>query len=197
MNMEKILELITLSKALGAALFLASIWLMTIIIKKQRHNLFRGMLFFLFMLLAFLYVTESDNSNLTLNGLIHQFFPTKPLELNYRTASFQKSDGTKEIVYYFDEPRPRLKVSLDDKGKYSHITNPESLNRVLRQLGLPEVKTGARELASITGSHLHGSIYQWRNYPHGLLTVEKTRYQNRDALVAYDCVAKISISPGY
>ncbi len=195
--MEKILEAITLSRALGAALFLASIWLVAIILKKQKHNLFRGILFFLFLLLAFLYVNESDSSKLTLNGLIHHYFPTKALELNYRTASFQRPNGTEETIYYFDDPRPPLKVSMDEQGKYSHITNPTSLNLVLKKLGLPEVKEGAPELASITGSNLHGSIYQWKNYPHGILTVEKARFQNRDALVAYDCIAKISVSPGY
>ncbi|NOR15302.1 MAG: hypothetical protein GQ544_06335 [Candidatus Aminicenantes bacterium] len=195
--MENILELITLSRALGAALVLASIWLMAIIIKKQRQHLFRGFMFFLVLLAAFLYVSNSDNSNLTINSLIHQLFPTKPLVLNYRTSSTEGAGGSDRIIYRFDDPRPRLEVSLDDKGKYSHITNPESLNRILRKLGLPEVKEGARELASITGTHLDGSIYLWKDYPRGILRVEKVRFQGRDTLVAYDCVAKIIVSSRY
>jgi hypothetical protein len=193
--MEKILAVITLSRILGVFLILASIWLLKIIIKKEKGTIASAILFFLFLLVSFLYVSGSKYSEFTLLDLHAQLFPQKSLLLNYHV----RKTGTPPhelTVYRFQEPRPPLKVVLDSRGKYSHIKDPGSLNRILKQLGLPEVKTGVPELSSITGSYIHASQYRWPDYPLGVLIVVKDRSQDRDAVIFYDSVIKISISSG-
>jgi len=194
--MEKILAAITLSKVLSVCLFLVSIWLITIIIKKEKHNFVRGILFFIFLLAALFFVNESDNKQLTLISLRDQFFPVKALELDYST-SIQGSGLNQETIYSFNEPRPIIQLSLDNQGEYFHITNPESVNRILKQLGLPLVDSGVPEFASLTGSFYHRGQYRWENYPRGVLTLSRTRCKNKETLRFYNCVVRISISTGH
>jgi hypothetical protein len=153
------------------------------------------MSFFLFILLVFFFVNKQEQGHLSLIELRNHYFPTKTLKLNYR-INHQGSGLSAFSVYTFDEPRPPLNVSLDNTGKYSHITNPRSVNRILKEIGLPLVETGVPELASITGSHFDRFKYRWENYPLGVLTLVKTRCQNRDTVNWYECVIKISISSG-
>lgn len=193
--MDKILHAITLSRILVAAIFLTSFWLFKVIIKKEKYNFFRGILFFLFLLLAFLYVNDTQYGHLTLFGLYDQVFPAKPLELNYRTDVIGRPPNA-VTTFTFYMPRPSLNITMDKNGQYFHINNPRKVNLILSQLGLPLVQTGVPELASLTGSQAHRSQYRWENYPLGVLTLVKTRCQNRDSVQFYDCVIKISITSG-
>jgi len=190
--MEAILEYLTLTKIIGVLLFLASFWLLRIILKNDRRNLFRGVILFLFFLMVLLYVHQSDAHKLTVADVRDMVFPERPLELNYYVRQ-GKGSASNITTYYFEGPQPRLKLTLDVNGKHLHITNPDSLNKVLNALRLPEVKTGARELVSITGSQLHASLYRWDDYPRGTLIVEKTIYQNRETLESYPCISSIQI----
>ena len=190
--MEAILEYLTLTKIIGVLLFLASFWLLRIILRNDRRNLFRGVILFLFFLTVLLYINQSDKHKISLADVRDMAFPEQPLELDYYVIQ-GKGNASGITTYYFRNPQPRLKVKVDDNGKHLHITNPDSLNRVLSALKLPEVKTGARELASITGSQLHASLYRWEDYPLGILIVEKTIYQNRETLESFPCISNIQI----
>ncbi len=190
--MEGILEYLSLTKVIGVLLFLASLWLLRIILKNDRRNLFKGVILFLFFLMVLLYINQSDSRKLTFADVRDMVVPVRPLELNYLVRQ-GKGNASNITTYYFENPQPRLVLRLDNNGKYLHITNPDSLNRVLNALKLPEVKTGAQELVSITGSQLHASLYRWEDYPKGILIVEKTIYQNRATLESYPCIANIQI----
>ena len=53
--MQDILGQITLVNLLSVMLLIASVWLLIIIVKKKTGYMFRGMVFFLFVLLALIY----------------------------------------------------------------------------------------------------------------------------------------------
>ncbi len=190
--MEAILEFLTLSKVIGFFLFLASLWMIRIILRNERRLLFRGILLFLFFLLVMLYINQSDSRKLTVADVRDMIFTPRELDMHYRLVENAGSSGH-ITTYFFDAPQPPLAVSLDQDGKYLHINNPESLNRVLRALKLPEVTTGAQELASLTGSQRHVSLYRWEDYSLGILLVEKKVFQNRSTLDYYHCIANIQI----
>jgi len=190
--MEAVLEYLTLTKIIGIFLFLASLWLLRIFMKNDRRNLFRGVILFLFFLLVLLYLNQSDAKKLTIADARDMIFPVRALELNYRTVHGVGS-ASHITTYYFDDPPPRLALTLDDNGTHLHITNPASLNKVLRSLNLPEVTQGARELVTITGSQLHASLYRWEDYAMGTLIVGKKVHQNRSTLESYPCIANIQI----
>jgi hypothetical protein len=190
--MENVLDFLTLARVIGILLFFSSLWLARIFLKKDRRNFFRGMILFLFFLLVMIYINQNDRHTLTLGDLRDMVFPQHFKELNYRVVP---DTGTDQHIttYYFDNPKPKLSVVLDADGKHLHIRNPASLNKILNALGLPEVEEGAQELSSITGSKLDTSLYRWANYPLGILLVEKTIYQSRDAVQYYHAIANISI----
>ncbi len=190
--MERVLEFLTLARLIGILLFLSSLWLARIILKKDRRNFLRGVILFLFFLLVMIYINQNDRHTLTLGDLRDMVFPQYLKELNYRLVP---DTGTYQHIttYYFEDPKPKLSVVLDSDGKHLHLNDPSSLNRILKALGLPEVEEGAKELSSITGSKLDTSLYRWTNYPLGTLLVEKTIYQSRDAVKYYHAISNISI----
>ena len=190
--MEAVLEYLTLTKIIGILLFLASLWLLRIILKNDRRNLFRGVILFLFFLTVLLYINQTDTHKITVADIRDMVFPVHPLELNYIVRQ-GKGNASNITTYYFEDPQPRLNLTLDDNGTHLHITNPNSLNRVLNGLKLPIVKTGARELSSITGSHLDAMLYRWDDYALGTLIVAKTIYQNKETLESYPCVSNIQV----
>jgi hypothetical protein len=190
--MEAILGFLTLSRIIGLFLFLASIWLIRIIIRNERRNFFRGMMMFLFFLLVMLYINQSDSSKLTVADVRDMIFPSQIQDLNYRVVAGVGS-ANHITTYYFDDPRPRLSVTLDNAGKYLHLKSPDSLNKVLKTMKLPEVEEGAQELVSITGSQLHTSLYRWERYPLGTLIVERAVQQNKETLESYHVIGNIQI----
>jgi hypothetical protein len=190
--MEAILEYVTLTKIIGVLLFLASFWLLRIILKNDRRNLFRGIVLFLFFLTVLLYLNQSDIDRMSVADVRGMIFPERPLELNYYMKQ-GKGNASHITTYYFEDPQPRLKLTLGENGKYLHLTNPDSLNRVLAHLKLPLVKTGARELVSLTGSQLDAMLYRWDDYAMGTLIVEKTTYQNKETLESYPSISNIQI----
>jgi hypothetical protein len=190
--MEAVLEYLTLTKIIGLLLFLASLWLLRIILKNDRRNLFRGVILFLFFLTVLLYINQSDTYKITVADVRDMIFPVRPLELNYYVREGKGAAGN-ITTYYFEDPQPRLNLTLDANGTHLHITNPDSLNRVLSGLQLPLVKTGARELSSLTGSQLDAMLYRWDDYALGTLIVAKTIYQNKETLESYPCISNIQI----
>ncbi|MFQ5721627.1 MAG: hypothetical protein ACE5GI_03975 [Candidatus Aminicenantales bacterium] len=101
------------------------------------------------------------------------------------------------IRYVFQEPRPKLILSLDEKGKYLNLKDISPLNKVLKQLGLPPVNSGAPELASITGSRFDINHCRWDNYPKGILIIERTQCKNKKTYQTYHCLATLTIKHRY
>lgn len=193
--MPDFLGQITLVNILSVLLLVASVWLLIIIIQKRTGYMFRGMVFFLFVLLALIYFQQSDAKKYTLSDIRYALFPKKTMTLNYHTEEDSRV-GT-IIRYVFDEPKPRIPVSMDKSGKYFHITSTSVLNEILGRMRLPQVKKGAKELISITGSSSHKNLYRWEDYPRGILLLERTVCRNRETLETYNCLASITIRKKY
>jgi hypothetical protein len=193
--MQDLLEQITLVNILSVLLLIASIWLLVIIVQKKTGYMFRGMVFFLFVLLALIYFQQSDAQKFTISDIKYALFPKKSLTLNYHT----EEDSQRGTVarYVFDEPIPRIPVSMDADGKYFHITNIKVINEILSRMGLPQVKKGAQELISITGSISHKNLYRWDDYPKGILILERNICKNKQTLETFNCLATITIRQKY
>ncbi len=193
--MQDLLEQITLVNILSVLLLIASIWLLVIIVQKKTGYMFRGMIFFLFVLLALIYFQQSDAQKFTISDIKYALFPKKSLTLNYHT----EEDSQRGTVarYVFDEPIPRIPVSMDADGKYFHITNIKVINEILSRMGLPQVKKGAQELVSITGSTSHKNLYRWDDYPKGILILERNICKNKQTLETFNCLATITIRQKY
>jgi hypothetical protein len=193
--MQDLLEQITLVNILSVLLLIASIWLLVIIVQKKTGYMFRGMVFFLFVLLALIYFQQSDAKKYTISDIKSALFPKKSLTLNYHT----EEDSQRGTVarYVFDEPIPRIPVSMDADGKYFHITNIKAINEILSRMGLPQVKKGAQELVSITGSDSHKNLYRWDDYPKGILILERTICKNKQTLETFNCLVTITIRQKY
>ena len=193
--MQDLLGQITLVNILSVLLLIASIWLLVIIMQKKTGYMFRGMVFFLFVLLALIYFQQSDAKKYTLSDIKYALSPKKGLTLNYH-AEEDSQQGT-VIRYVFDEPMPKIPVSMDRNSKYFHITNITVINEILNQMRLPLLNKGAQELASITGSSTHKNLYRWEDYPRGILILERTLCKNRQTLETFNCLASLTIRSKY
>lgn len=193
--MQDLLGQITLVNILSVFLLIASIWLLVIIMQKKSGYMFRAMVFFLFVLLALIYFQQSDAKKYTIHDVKYALFPKKSLALNYHTEE-DSQQGT-IVRYVFDEPMPKIPVSMDKDGKYFHITNITVLNEILSRMGLPRVKKGARELVSITGSNSHKNLYHWDDYPRGVLVLERTICKNKQTLDTFNCLASLTVRKKY
>lgn len=185
---------IPLTAILSVLLFIASIWLLVIIIQKRSGYMFRAMVFFLFVLLALIYLQQSDAKKYTISDVKLALFPEKTPVYNYH---YEGDRGDIIASYFFNDPRPRLNLSMGSSGKYFHITDVSSVNRILRHLRLPKVKSGVRELASITGSDTDNFVYRWDDYPRGILIIYRTLCRTRETLETFNCLERIIIRKKY
>jgi hypothetical protein len=193
--MQEFLGQITLVNILSVLLLIASIWLLIIILQKRTGYMFRGMIFLLFVLLALIYFQQSNVNKFTLSDFRYVFSPKRSFTLNYRKDKDTHQDTIAR--YVFDDPKPRISVSMDANGKYFHITNITVINKILSRLGLPRLSSGAQELVSITGSNSHKNLYRWEDYPRGILIIEREICKNKATLETYNCLGTITIRKKY
>ena len=194
--MENILKTIPINWITAVLMILVSLWLIALIIRKERAFITRAVLLLLFFLSIHLYLNFSDPSTITIFDVKDALFPPKPLILDYQVSTRHTFEAT-FTRYVFKEPLPRLSLKMDESTKYFHIEDIRPINRILRQMGLPEVKQGAPELVSLTGQRFHISQYRWEKYPLGIMTMEKTLCQDTDALETYHCLISIRIRSRY
>jgi hypothetical protein len=194
--MEKYLHLISLSDIAGIFLIIALFWLVRVLAKKENENIFKAIILLLFFLAIFLYLNQSDSNKLTISDLKNNFFPSKTIEIKYRVVRGVENRN-EYIKYVFNKPYPTLSVKMDKSGSYFNIVNPESVNKVLRYLDLPEVKEGVPELSTVTGSAYDTSQYRWEKYPRGILILEKTLCRSGDSLTVSHCILVITIHLRY
>jgi hypothetical protein len=190
--MKDILGMVSLTTAASVLLILSAVWLIVLIIKKENEFIFRAMMLMLLLLLGLIFLRQHEAGKWTWPDIRSRIFGGKTPEYNYFVDRIDESNR-KIVQYVFQEPKPKLIFSLDKTGKYFHITDVKPLNDVLKSLGLPKVKDGVPELASITGSRLDINQYRWGNYSEGILTIERTLCQNKDTLEVYHCLTNIHI----
>lgn len=194
--MKEIGGFITLTMAAGVLLVLSSLWVFKLILKKEKEHYFRGILIFALALVAFLYIQREETRKLTLSDIQNELFPKKAPNF---TVEIQKgtAGNVEYTVYLFEEPQPKIPLTLDKNGKYFTITNVSVLNSILRELKLPEVKEGVPELASITGSLLDVNLFRWDDYEPGILLLERSLCRNKDSLETYHCLLSLKVTSRY
>jgi len=180
---------------------LSIIWVIKIVIKREFETLIRALVVTALVGGAFLYLQRTDHVSISWPVIKADLFPSK--ESPYSFVKEESSPGgPRRVRYLFPAPgpegsepgpSPRLKVTLDPNGRNYHITDVEPVNRVLRDLGLPTVKSGVRELAAITGKLSDVNHYRWEDYERGILTVERGLCQNKDGLERYHCLVCLTI----
>ncbi len=181
-----------ITDVIAGVLILVSLWIIKIIIRKEKEHIIRGLSLFLIFTFGLIYLSQSPYRNITVGQIMEPLFPQKVLSYQYHIEKGSSSQG-RYIRYVFDPPQPRLKLEMAENGKHLHISNPRSLNRVLKYLELPPVRSGAPELASLTGSAFDANLYQWPDYPRGRLTATRGLCQIQGALETYHCLIQITI----
>jgi len=186
------LETVTIKTIVTVVLGLSLIWLVKILAKKERQNVFKALLLSAFCVAALVFIQNRHLQKSTIADIKKQIFPEKIPEYKYRIEK-GFSGRIHYISYIFDEPRPKLPLSIDSEGKFLHISDVSSVNRVLEMLGLPKVSSGVPELASITGSRLHINYYRWEDYPEGALVVRRSLCQDIKRVESYNCISSITL----
>ncbi len=191
--MKEFISSITLPDVLAFLLLLSCFWLIKIWIKGEKENFIRGAILFLFLMLGLLYLNQSDAKKITLSEVKSYLFPKKESQLVYTVEKGHHKPREGYTRYIFQNPKPKLDLKMEPSRRYFHLEDPSSLNKVLRELGLPELKTGAKELASITNSQNDLYLYTWKDYPLGILIVERATCVNKNSITRYHCLSVLSI----
>lgn len=191
-NMPDFISNLTITDLLGGVLFLISLWVLKVIIRKEKEFIIRGLTIFLVLLFGLIYLNQSDHRDLTIGELAGNLFPQRVYTYDYYVDEGTNTQG-RYVRYVFEPPRPRIKLKMAEKGKYLNFSDPDSLNRVLKFLELPLVQSGTPELASLTGTALDANLYEWPNYSMGKLIAARGLCRDEDTAQTFHCLLQITI----
>jgi hypothetical protein len=194
------------AKTIFLVLFALSIlWVVKVVVKREFETLVRALVVTALIGGALLYLQSTKHPSLSWEIIKGDIFPSKE-----RPYSFIKqesgTEGSRFIRYLFPAPgpdgsdsgpSPQLKLTLDPNGRNYHITDVGPVNRVLRDLGLPPVKSGVRELSAVTGRLTDVNYYRWDDYELGVLILERGLCNNKDSLERYHCIVSLRIQNRY
>ena len=189
------IETATLKTIVMVLFGLTILWLVKILVKQEYETLARALVVAVLLGGAFLFLQTTKFDRISLKMIRNQVFPSKDIPLVY-TVDENSRFGAGYTRYVFEEPGPKVNVTMDSNGKNFQIKDIEPVNRVLEALGLPHISSGAREQISITGKLSDVNIYRWEDYPRGLLILELSLCQNKAGLERYHCIAGITIRSG-
>ncbi len=181
----------TLTTIVLAALGLCALWIAVIIFRRDNSTLPRALVVAGLLGIVLFLLDASGLETISFRTVRDRIFPPPPLEYTYEVEDHYSAGG--ELRYVFTSGMPPLELSLDPTSKYFNLEKIEPLNRVLRDLGLPEVTHGVPELSAVTGSMRNAEVYEWDDYAKGLLRVYRTIYQSKDSLQSYHGINVISI----
>jgi len=190
---NQVLEFLTLSHLVLFLALLCSVWAIRTLFTREGKSLFTPLLFVLVFVAGSIVLDMQDLGQYNLLQVKQKIFPEKPLVLNYEIQEW-KSDFVRYRSFTFSDPRPKITLTPTEGGKYFILEDIDQLNAILRALKLPEVTHGTPELATITGSTLDVTKFQWKDYPLGTLTVIRDLCRDREALTSYHCIARIIIA---
>jgi len=188
-------ETATLKTIVMVLFGLTIIWLVKILVKQEFETLARALVAAVCLGGAFLLLQSTKLERISWKTIRNQILPAKDIPLVY-TVDENSRFGAGYTRYVFEEPGPKVNVSMGANGKNFEIKDVEPVNRVLDALGLPHVSSGAREQISITGKLSDVNTYRWEDYPRGLLILELSLCQNKAGLERYHCIAAITIRNG-
>jgi len=192
----------TLRTIVLVLLGLCIVWIVKVLVKREFETLARALIVTALIGGAFLYLTETKLTYVSWESLKRDIFPPKVRPYTYIKQEPNPMVGARLVRYIFPAPgpegsepgpSPKLKVTLDPNGRNYHITDVEPVNRVLEDLGLPLVKSGVRELAAVTGRLTDVNYYRWDDYELGILTIERSLCNDKDSLVRYHCLVRLTI----
>lgn len=189
------IETATLKTIVMVLFGLTILWLVKILVKQEFETLIRALVVAVCLGGAFLYLQTTKLERISWKTIRNQVFPSKDIPLVY-TVDESTRLGAGYVRYIFEEPGPKVNLTMDSNGKNFQIKDIEPVNRVLETLGLPHISSGAREQISITGKISDVNIYRWEDYPRGLLIIELSLCQNKVGLERYHCIAGITIRNG-
>jgi hypothetical protein len=191
----------TLMTIVLVLLSMCLVWVVKVVVKREFENLARALIVTALIGGAFLYLQQTKLTQISWASLKRDVFPPKVRSYTYIKQE-SNSGGLHRVRYSFPapgpegsqpDPSPKLKLILDPDGRHYHITDVEPINRVLKELGLPLVKSGVRELAAVTGRLNDVNYYRWDDYERGILTIERSLCLNKDGLERYHCLATLTI----
>lgn len=186
------IETATLKTIVTVLLALCALWILFLIIRRDFDSIVRALIVTLIVGAAFFYLQQTKLDRISFAGVRKDLFPGAKPAWTYRIEK-QNIGGRQTLTYLFRDPGPRLKLDLDPNKKNYHLTDIEPLNEVLSFLGLPPVTTGARELASITGSLIDVNMYRWDDYPRPPLVVERGLCHSKSEVETFQCIVSIRV----
>ena len=196
----------TLRTILMVLFGLTIVWLIKISIKQEFETLVRALIVAVLLGGALFFLQQTKLETISWKNIKQTVFPEKDLGLAY-VKDEGRQGGMRYVRYTFPAPTgqegsllgvgPRLKLTMDPNGRSYNITDIEPVNRVLASLGLPKVKSGIKELASITGRLSDVDSYRWDDYEGGVLTIERGLCQNKNSLERYHCIVSITVQTRY
>ncbi len=194
------------AKTIVLVLFALSIlWVVKVVVKREFETLVRALIVTALIGGALLYVQGTKNTYLSFKIIKGDIFPSGTRSFTFTKQEFTTGGG-RAVRYHFPAtrpdgtasgPSPQLKLTLDPNGKNYHITDIEPVNLVLGELGLPLVKSGTPELASVTGRIADVNYYRWDDYEMGILTLERGLCNDKDSLERYHCIVSLTIQNRY
>lgn len=192
----------TLKTILMVLFGLTIVWLIKISIKQEFETLVRALIVAVLLGGALFFLQHTKLETISWKNIKQTVFPEKELGLAYVKDEGRQGE-MRYVRYTFPAPTgqegsllgigPRLKLTMDPNGRNYNITDIEPVNRVLAHLGLPKVKSGIKELSSITGRLSDVNYYRWDDYEGGVLTIERGLCQNKNSLERYHCVVSITV----
>lgn len=192
----------TLKTILMVLFGLTIVWLIKISIKQEFETLVRALIVAVLLGGALFFLQQTKLETISWKNIKQTVFPEKELGLAYVKDEGRQGE-MRYVRYTFPTPTgqegsllgigPRLKLTMDPNGRNYNITDIEPVNRILAYLGLPKVKSGIKELSSITGRLSDVNYYRWDDYEGGVLTIERGLCQNKNSLERYHCVVSITI----
>ncbi len=171
---------------------LSVLWIIIIVVKNDMQTIIRALLVTAVLGLALFFLSQTKLEKLSYTAVKNELFPVK-----MRNYAFQKLEGQIEgrptTTYIFQDPGPPLPLAMMNGGKYMAIKDVRLINSVLEFLGLPPVKEGVSELASITHVDIDSDKYRWDDYEKGVLLIERGLCRDMTAAQTFPCIARITI----
>lgn len=195
----------TLRTAVLVLFGLSILWLVKVVVKREFETLTRVLIVMALVGGAYLYLHNTKHPYLSWAILKQDILPGKPRAYTYLKEE-SRPGAPRLIRYIFPRPgpegsepgpSPKLKLTLDPNGRNYHITDVAPVNEVLTDLGLPAVRSGVRELASISGRLTDVNYYRWDDYELGILTLERGLCNDKNSLERYHCLVSLTIQNRY
>ncbi len=162
------------------------------LIRREMDNALRSAIFALVFLGLFFFFQNTKMERLTFGELKKELGLAKSPA--YVFIKEETTDARQRTVrYVFPEPGPRLSLTIDESGRYLHLTNINELNQVLEYIGLKKVNHGVKELASLTGSAYDVNLYRYDDYPDGILIIERMICRDKKTFNSYNCIQSITL----